>query len=104
MFTEESLRKIFETILIKYNFQFPISWVWIGINGAFLTGRFEFSKNEKFKSIILNGKAKKLRFPINAMLVDARGEAAHVLLKRFGEVDMVTRCKIDDPPPMGPLN
>ncbi len=105
MFTEESLKKVFLTILIDFNFQFPISWVWIGVNGAFLTGRFEFSKNEKkFKSIILNGKAKKLRFPVNAMPVDARGEAVHVFFKRFGEVNKVARCRVDDPPPIGPLN
>ncbi len=44
---KETIQKIFEKILIDYNFQFPISWVWIGVNGAFLTGRFELSKTEK---------------------------------------------------------
>ncbi len=104
MFTEENLKKIFLTILFDFYFQFPISWVWIGVNGAFLTGRFELSKTKEFKSIVLSGKAKKLRFPINAMLVDAKGEAAHVLLKRSGEVDKVTRCRVDEAPPIAPLN
>ena len=100
MFTKESMQKIFKKILIDYNFQPPISWVWIGVNGAFMTGRIEFSKGSKeFKSILLSGKPKKLRFPVNVMLVDSRGEAAHVLFKGTGEAkDEVNRCRVDEPP------
>ena len=104
MFTQESVQRALEIILIDYNFQFPIHWVWVGINGAFLIGRFEIQKSgEKLKSILLTGKPKKLRFPVNIMLVDARGEAAHILLHsdNFGKV---IRCRVDEPSPIAPLN
>jgi hypothetical protein len=82
MFPEESFRKIFQTILVDHNFKFPIHYVMIGINGAFLNGRFELAPAKKFSSILLNGKAKNLRFPINTMFVDSKGDAAHVLFKK----------------------
>jgi hypothetical protein len=105
MSIQEGIQKIFKMILVDYKFELPVSWVWIGVNGAFLTGRIEFSKRDKeLKSIILSGKAKKLRFPVNVMLVDAKGDAAHVLFRGSGEVDKVTRCRVDEPSPVGPPN
>lgn len=105
MFKGETLQKIFKMIFLEYNFQVPISWVWIGVNGAFFTGRIELSKSGKeAKSIILSGKAKKLRFPINVMLVDSKGEAAHILFKGPGEDDVLTRCRVDGPLPVASLN
>jgi hypothetical protein len=104
MFTKESVQRAFEIILLEYNFQFPISWVWIGINGTFLTGRFELSKSgEKLKTTVLSGKVRKIRFPVNIMLVDGGGKAAHILLNsaEFGEV---TRCSVDEPLSIAPLN
>jgi len=98
MFTKESMQKIFKKILIDYNFQSPISWVWVGVNGAFMTGRIEFLEGSKeFKSILLSGKPNKLRFPVNVMLVDSRGEAAHILFKGTGGADEVNRCCVDEP-------
>jgi len=103
MLTKESLQKIFKKILIDYNFQLPVSWVWIGVNGAFMTGRIEFSEASKeFKSILLSGKPRKLRFPVNVMFVDARGEAAHVLFKGTGGADEVNHCRFEEPP--GPIS
>lgn len=104
MYTRESFHKVFDKIFLDYNFQFPLSWVWISVNGAFLTGRFERSNSDKkFESILLTGKVKKIIFPINAMIVDANGAAAHVLLKKNGEIGEVTRCRSDQPMPATPL-
>lgn len=98
MFSEESF-KIIGAMFIEYNFQWPISWAMIGVNGAFLTGRFELSIiGKKFKSTVLSGKAKKLRFPINAMFVDAKGKAAHVAFLRTGEVGETTPFNISKTP------
>jgi len=109
MFSKEnihkSIKESFKKILTEYNFQFPLSWVWIGVNGAFLTGRFELSKGDlKLKSIHLSGRAQKLRPPVNAMVVDARGYAVHILFKSFGEVSKITYCHVDEAPPIAPLN
>lgn len=103
MFKKEGFEKAFKTILVDYNFQPPIAWVWIGVNGAFMTGKIIWEGKE-FKSITLSGKPKKLRLPVNVMLVDAKGMAAHLLLKKTGEVDGVNRCRVDEPPPAAPLN
>jgi hypothetical protein len=103
MFTKESIHEIFKKILIEYKFQLPISWVWIGVNGALLTGRIEMSRwSKEFRSVTLSGNPKKLRYPVNVMLVDARGEAAHVLFKGTGEADEINRCRVDEPPPAIP--
>ena len=104
MFTKESVRTVFKTILDDYKFQLPIAWVWIGANGEFLTGRIEISKGSKeLRSVILSGSPEKLKFPVNVMLVDARGEAAHVLNMGPGQGhDEITRCGVDEPPPAAP--
>jgi hypothetical protein len=100
---EESIRELFKKILIEFTFQLPISWVWVGQNGGFMTGRIEVSKLTKEpRSVILSGNPKKLKFPVNIMLVDARGDAAHVLLKESGEIDGVNRLRVDEPPPEVP--
>jgi hypothetical protein len=90
--------KAFKTILIDYNFQPPIAWVWVGRNGAFLFGKIIWEGKE-YKSVTLGGKPKKLRFPVNVMLVDAKGMAAHLLLKETGEIDGANRCRVEEPPP-----
>ena len=104
MFTKESIHTIFKTILEEYKFQLPIAWVWIGANGEFLTGRIEISKGSKEpRSVTLSGKAEKLKYPVNIMLVDARGEAAHVLNMGPGQGhDEITRCGVDEPSPATP--
>jgi hypothetical protein len=103
MVRRESIQKIFRMILIDYNFELPITWVWIGVNGAFLTGRIERSRwSEELGSVVLSGNPKKIRFPVNAMLVDAKGQAAHVLFKETGEVDGVNRLRVDEPKPAVP--
>ena len=102
---EKSVQECFKKILTEYNLQFPLSWVWIGVNGAFLTGRFELSRSDvKLKSIHLSGKAEKLRPPVNAMIVDARGYAVHIFFGSSGEVSKMTYLCVDEPPPIAPLN
>jgi hypothetical protein len=92
MFPEENLRKVFEIIILEHGFEFPLSWVMVGINGTFLTGRFEILIIGKVKSTIINGKANKLRFPINCMIVDRRGKAAHIVFSRTDEAGEITPC------------
>jgi hypothetical protein len=105
MFTKENIHEILKKILIDYKFQLPIAWVWVGVNGVFLTGRIEVSKGSKeFRSVTLSGNPKKLRFPVNVMFVDSRGQAAHVLSRGAGEGDdELNRLRVDEPPPAGPL-
>ncbi len=99
---EESLHDIFKRVLIEYNFQYPMTWTWIGINGRAVTGRFERKKDGGLKTIMLNGKPKTLRFPVNAMLVDATGQAVHILFKSSMQLGEMNRCKVDEPPPAVP--
>jgi len=88
VFSEEGIKKALEIMFIEYGFELPLSWVLIGINGTFLTGRFELSIiGKKFKTTVINGKANRLRFPINAMFVDAKGKVAHVTFLRTGNKD-----------------
>lgn len=91
MFPKEGFRKIMEMILIDHGFEFPITFVMIGVNGAFLIARFEMIGQE-FKEKVLTGKAKNLRFPINTMFVDAKGRAAHVSFERSGEYGKLMHC------------
>ena len=103
VFPEEGFKKIFEMMFIEHDFKLPMSWVLIGVNGAFLTGRFELSIiGKKFKCIVLNGKANRLRFPINAMFVDAKGKAAHVSFLRTGETGEITPFNISEIPSTSP--
>lgn len=61
----------------------------MGMNGALFAGRSELSMQKEIRTIILTGKAKKLKFPINMMLVDRTGKAAHVLFKKpDGPIDL----------------
>lgn len=101
MFPEEGFKKIVEMILIDHQFEFPITFVMIGVNGSILAARFEMAKGE-FKTNILTGKPKHLRFPINTMFVDAKGKAAHVCFERSGQYGNLTRC-LGQPemPPIG---
>lgn len=88
MFLEEGMKKMFEIIFIDYGFKLPTSWVLIGINGTFLTGRVELSIiGKKIKTTVINGKANRLRFPINAMFVDAKGKVAQITFLRTGNKD-----------------
>lgn len=77
--------------MVDHKFEFPITFVMIGINRAIMAARFEMI-NGKLKINILNGKAKNLRFPINTMFVDAKGKAAHVCFERSGQHGDLTRC------------
>jgi hypothetical protein len=105
MFKSDSFRKILEEIFFKHGFQLPVAWVWAGVNGAFVTGKIEFSKRDKkITFIILSGKPKKIRLPVNMMLIDARGCAAHILVKGPGEISKVTRCPVDEPLPSAPAS
>lgn len=89
---EKGIKKAIELMFFEYGFEFPLSWVLIGVNGAFLTGRFESPNRKEFKYTVLNGKANRLRFPINAMFVDAKGKAAHISFERSGAPGPLTRC------------
>ena len=103
MVSKESMVEIFKKILIEYKFQPPISWVWIGVNGAFMTGRIAISKGSKeLGSVTLSGNPEKIKFPVTVMLVDAKGDAVHVLFKGPGQVDKVKSLLGDDPPPATP--
>lgn len=48
--------------------------------------------NLKFdpKCVILGGRGKDLRFPINCMFVDGKGDAAHVVFRMSGEPSEIT--------------
>ncbi|MBM4277276.1 MAG: hypothetical protein FJ130_05240 [Deltaproteobacteria bacterium] len=95
MFSDEGIRKAFEKIFLGYGFEFPMSFVLVGINGTFLTGRFEVSFiTKKFRTTVVSGKANKLRFPINAMIVDAKGKVAHIEFVRKGGQDENTNIDI----------
>ena len=96
MFKPEQIQKIVEEIFLQHHFEFPISWVMVGVNGAFFTGRWEFSiPQNKLKSFTLSGKAKKLKRPINMMLVDRTGKAFHVLFKKSDEPMDLTNLRIE---------
>jgi hypothetical protein len=89
MFSEDSIKKVLETMLFKYEFELPFSFVLIGVNGAFLTGRIEASIIDGAQ-ITVEGEANKLRFPINLMIVDQKGKAGHVAFLMTGEEKEVT--------------
>ena len=95
MFKTDDLEKAICKLFVDYDFQFPIHLVMIGINGAFLNVKLNLSKTGAFSHIILTGRARDLRFPINSMFVDAKGDAAHILFKGSGEPDEITRLKVD---------
>ncbi len=82
MFKLEQFKMIGDEIFLKHHFEFPVTWVMVGVNGALFAGRSELSIQKEVRTIILTGKAKKLRFPVNMMLVDRTGKAAHVLFKK----------------------
>jgi hypothetical protein len=110
MFPEEAFKKIVEMIFIDYKFEFPITFAMVGMKG-FLVWKFELAMaigelktTAKFESTVLAGKAKSLRFPINMMIVDSRGEAIHILFKAPSEINKVTRCQVEQPPPTDPIN
>lgn len=89
-FSEEGIKKAVEIMFIDYGFELPMSWAMIGINGTFLIGRIELSIiSKKIKVTVIHGKANRLRFPINAMFVDAKGKVAQVTFKRTGNKDEV---------------
>jgi hypothetical protein len=90
MFSEESIRKVFEIMLVQYQFELPMSWAIIGVNGTFLTGKFEASITGQFRSTVLSGKANRLRFPINCLFVDRKGKAALVAFSKSSEIGKVT--------------
>ncbi len=103
MFKPEQLVGVFKEIVLEHKFEFPIHWVMVGAGGVFLTGKLTFSiLRLKLDFSILSGRAKDLRFPINMMLVDKTGKAAHVLFKRAGEAHELNRLGVDEPPPEVP--
>jgi hypothetical protein len=89
MFPEEGIKKALETMLFKHEFELPFTFVMIGANGAFLTGRFEGSIIDG-PQITVEGEASKLRFPINLLIVDQKGKAGHVAFSMTGEEKKVT--------------
>ena len=96
MIPEKEISKIILALFEK-KFEFPMTLVMIGINGSHLVAKFEMltitEKNvvtTKFKNSVLSGKAENLRFPINAMFVDARGIAAHILIKNADKLGDLT--------------
>jgi hypothetical protein len=89
------LKKIVEAIFLDHKFEFPITVALIGVRG-YLVAKFELDMTSDkskttatFKSTILAGKAKDLRFPINLIFADSVGRAAHICFKRpdeFGDL------------------
>ena len=103
MFRLDQFSKILAEMLLKHDFQFPITCTMIGIDGHVFAARFELSADPKeSKGGFVTGNPKKLRFPINALLVDKGGKAAHVLFKGSCQVEEVNRLHGDDPPPATP--
>jgi hypothetical protein len=94
MWPEEGIKKAFETMVFKHEFECPLSVAMIGVNGAFLTARFKMSMVDGFQSIVLDGKASKLRFPINCLIVDQKGKAAHIAFSMIGEEKEVSEVII----------
>lgn len=84
MFKTDDLTEVIVSLFVKYNFQYPLHLVMVGINEAFVN--LKFNPN----CVILAGRAKDLRFPINCMFVDGKGDAAHVLFKMSGEPSEIT--------------
>jgi hypothetical protein len=89
MFAEEDIKKALGTMLFKHEFELPFSFVLIGVNGTFVTGRIEPSIVDG-PQVIVAGEASKLRFPINLMIVDQKGKAGHVAFSMTGEEKEVT--------------
>ena len=89
MFPEEGVKKALETMLFKHEFELPFTFVLIGVNGTFVTGRIEASIIDG-PQITVQGEATKLRFPINLMICDSKGKAGHVAFSMTGEEKKVT--------------
>ena len=105
MLKSEDVLKVIMKMLVEYNFQFPLSWVFIGVNGSFWTGRFEFGGiGTKFKYIPLSGEEQELKPPINGMVIDSRGDAMHFSVKGSGEVSDPTLLRLTKPLAIAPLN
>ncbi len=95
MFLEEGIKKALETMLLfKHEFELPFTFVLIGVNGTFLTGRIEASIVDGLQFTVLEGEAKKLRLPINLMIVDRKGKAGHVAFLMTGEENKVTEVTL----------
>jgi len=90
MFSDEGIKKAIETLVFKHEFEFPFSFVLIGVNGTFLTARLESSIVDGPRFTVHEGEANKLRFPINCLIVDRKGKAAHVAFLMTGEENKVT--------------
>ena len=105
MLKNENVLKVIMKMLVEYKFQFPLSWVFIGINGSFWSGRFEFEVGEnKIKHIPIGNQYSILMPPINGMVVDLRGDAMHFSIKGSGEVSHPTICRISESIPIESLN
>jgi hypothetical protein len=102
------IENIVGMIFLEHKFEFPITVVMIGIRG-YLVAKWELAtasgKNKvtaKFENIVVAGKAKDLRFPINTMLVDSTGKAAHFCIKRPNEIGSLTFLPIESEVPSIP--
>jgi hypothetical protein len=89
MFPEEDIKKALEEMLFKHEFELPLTFVLVGVNGTILTGRIEVSIIDG-PQITVKGEASKLRFPINLMIIDQKGKAGHVAFSMTGEEKEVT--------------
>ena len=105
MFKNEDFLKVIMKMLVEYKFLFPLNWVFIGINGSFWAGRFEFDGREtKIKHIPIGNQDSILIPPINGMVVDSTGDAMHFSIKGSGEVSHPTICRLNESIPIGPLD
>ncbi len=79
MYSIDQFERLLAETLLKHNFQVPMTWVMIGVNGHIFAGRFNPPTTEKepVGFVIIVGEAKRLRFPINLLLVDRDGMATH---------------------------
>jgi hypothetical protein len=92
--------------LFEHDFKYPLTVVMVGVRGYLVT-KFELSEGTNsatFKNTVLAGKAKDLRFPINMMIVDINGRAAHVCVKTKDELGAVSFFPGEPPaPPIAPI-
>jgi hypothetical protein len=85
---EKELFKIFEELVLIRNFQSPVIWTMVGVNGAVLRAKWEFSFDpeadlfERSNVTVLEGKAKNLRFPINLFVTDREDRSVNILFEK----------------------
>ena len=76
--------------LVESDFKPPFRFCWVGLNGSVIAGTYRpdpsgFAVETTVRHVVGTG----LELPVNALLVDADGVAAHVRIGISGEVEPV---------------